>query len=236
MRTSAPALIIFDGYRGLHEGHATAAGGLEALIGSRVSTYWNYCLKGGDSLRARLDRALEWLEVRRNDITEINVIGLSMGCQIAVRFVNQASTTDASIEFGELVLVAPDPKYRPVGRDAEEIGSGTPSAFDEAEALWGNSGLAGPRFVAGLLDSANRMHRTRIVYCRSDGVAEWNANVELMVGGLPPGEGIELVEAIDGEEVSAGGMTIDLGAGNHESDVHDRLWESINFRQPLDPE
>jgi hypothetical protein len=128
-----------------------------------------------------------------------------------------------------LLLIAPDPKYRPVGRDAEEIQAGTSSAFEEAGALWGGRGLAGPRFVSGLADVANRMERIRIVYCRSDGVAEWSANVELMVDELLATTGIELIEAIDGEVVSTDDMTVDLGVGNPEVDVHDRLWESVIF-------
>jgi hypothetical protein len=73
------------------------------------------------------------------------------------------------------------------------------------------------------------MERIRIVYCRSDGVAEWSANVELMVDELLATTGIELIEAIDGEVVSTDDMTVDLGVGNPEVDVHDRLWESVIF-------
>ena len=229
VRTSGPDLVVFDGYRGRHDGDRTAAAGLKALLGCEDSTYWNNWSDRGDSLKKRFDRASEWLELRLGNITDVNVIGLSMGCQLAVRFVHHASIKAPSIEFGQLLLIAPDPKYRPVGRDAEEIKTGTSSAFEEAVALWGGSGLAGPRFVSGLADAANRMERTRIVYCRSDGVAEWSANVELMVDELPATTGIELIEAIDGEVVSTDDMTVDLGVGNPELDVHDRLWESIIF-------
>ena len=46
---------------------------------------------------------------------------------------------------------------------------------------------------------------------------------------LPVTTGIELIEAIDGEVVSTNDMTVDLGVGNPELDVHDRLWEAIGF-------
>ncbi|MBT4036826.1 MAG: hypothetical protein HN575_05225 [Actinobacteria bacterium] len=229
VRTSGPDLVVFDGYRGIHDGDRTAATGLEALLGCEDSTYWNNWSEHGDSLKRRFDRASAWLEVRLGDITHVNIIGFSMGCQLAVRFVHHASIRAPSIEYSQLLLIAPDPKYRPVGRDAEEIQAGTSSAFEEAGALWGGRGLAGPRFVSGLADVANRMERIRIVYCRSDGVAEWSANVELMVDELLATTGIELIEAIDGEVVSTDDMTVDLGVGNPEVDVHDRLWESVIF-------
>ena len=147
VRTSCPALVVCDGYRGLHDGDRTAAAGLTALLGCGDSTYWNNCSEPGDSLKRRFDRASAWLEVRLGNITEVNVIGLSMGCQLAVRFVHHASIKAPSIEFGQLVLIAPDPKYRPVERDVEEIKAGTSSAFEEAVALWGGSGLAGGQRV-----------------------------------------------------------------------------------------
>ncbi|MEE2769390.1 MAG: hypothetical protein VX833_09275 [Actinomycetota bacterium] len=229
MRTYGPALVVFDGYRGIHDGDRTAAAGLKALLGCEDSTYWNNWSEPGDSLKRRFDRASAWLEVRLGEISDVNVIGLSMGCQLAVRFVHHASIQMPSVEFGQLLLIAPDPKYRPVGKDVEEIKARTSSAFEEAAALWGGRGPAGPRFVSGLADAANRMERTRIVYCRSDGVAEWNTNVELMVDELPATTGIELIEAIDGDVVSTDDLTVDLGVGNPELDVHDRLWESIIF-------
>ena len=229
VKTSGSALVVFDGYRGLRDGDRTAGAGLKALLGCEDSTHWNNWSELGDSLKRRFDRASAWLEVRLGNITDVNVIGLSMGCQLAVRFVHHASIKASSIEFGQLLLIAPDPKYRPVGRDAEEIKTGTSSAFDEAVALWGGRGLAGPRFVSGLADAANRMERTRIVYCRSDGVAEWSSNVELMVDELTVTTGIELIEAIDGEVVSTDDMTVNLAAGNPELDVYDSLCESIIF-------
>ena len=119
VRTACPALVVFDGYRGRHDGDRTAAAGLTALLGCGDSTYWNNWSERGDSLKRRFDRASAWLKMRLGNITEVNVIGLSMGCQLAIRFVHHASIKAPSIEFGQLVLIAPDPKYRPVGRDAE---------------------------------------------------------------------------------------------------------------------
>ena len=75
VRTACPALVDFDGYRGLHDGDRTAAAGLTALLGCGDSTYWNNCSERGDSLERRFDRASAWLEVRLGNITEVNVIG-----------------------------------------------------------------------------------------------------------------------------------------------------------------
>jgi hypothetical protein len=229
VETSGVNLLVFDGYRGFHDDHRTAAASLKAVLGIEDFAYWNYWSRDGDSLKRRFDNASAWLEARVDDITDVNIIGLSMGCQLAIRFVHYASIKTPSIKFGQLLLIAPDPKYRPVGRDAEEIKAGITSAFEEAAELWESREPAGPRFVSGLIEAANRMERTRIIYCRSDGVAEWSANVELMVDELPATTDIELIEAIDGETVSTGDMTIDLGIRNPELDVHDRLWESIIF-------
>jgi len=122
VRTSCPALVVFDGYRGLHDGDRTVAASLKALLGCEDSTYWNNWSERGDSLKRRFDRASAWLEVRLGNITDVNVIGLSMGCQLAVRFVHHASIKAPSIEFGQLVLIAPDPKYRAVGRRRRDQG------------------------------------------------------------------------------------------------------------------
>jgi hypothetical protein len=97
-RTSYPALVVFDGYRGLHDGDRTAAASLKALLGCEDSTYWNNWSERGDSLKRRFDRASAWLEVRLGNITDINDVSCWRG-----RLVPAAGELNARL-FGSVGL------------------------------------------------------------------------------------------------------------------------------------
>lgn len=223
------ALFVFDGYRGANDVGQNAAASLSRLLGASVAVCWNKWLGSGESLSDRFLRATAWLEERSSHISQISAIGLSMGCQVAVRFSQQMSARYPPLCLDKLVLVAPDPKYRPVGRDVEEASAGISSAFDEAVGLWGSEGAAGPQFVSALADLTGHFADIRIIYCRSDGVTEWKNNVDLMIQELNLREGVDAIEATDGELLEGSDTTVDLRSVNLESDVHERLWSSVSF-------
>jgi hypothetical protein len=183
---------------------------------------WNNWAGPGDSLSRRVDRLLEWNTARRDRSTPVHLLALSMGCQVAVRVGQDLEAVD------DVVLVAPDPKARPVKRDVEETAVGVVSAFEEAQALWGGVAVPARPFTEALVALAARARRLRVICCRTDGVAEWDGNVDELVAALAVADGVELIEAVDGDIVTAAGVTVDLserGTG----DVHERLWSATHL-------
>ena len=67
-----------------------------------------------------------------------------------------------------------------------------------------------------------------MIYCRTDGVAEWEGNVESLVSDLEGVDRVQLIEAVDGERTDSFGVTVDLAAAAT-SDVHERLWSATTL-------
>lgn len=221
--------MVFTGYRGGDDEGPSPLVSFQAASGAECKTIWNRWAGPGDSLLDRLQRAMDSLDTDAADRAVLNVLACSMGCQLAARFLVDVLAMDSPPKVGEVLLVAPDPKHRRLRRDAEESAAGITSAYDEASELWGVSGPSGSHFVGALKDVAPAASTVRIVYAREDGVAEWDGNVEVMlaeVGSLP---GVKLIEAQDGEVVVEHGLAVDLGSGDHQTDVHDRLWGATRF-------
>jgi pimeloyl-ACP methyl ester carboxylesterase len=210
-----PVAVVLDGYRG-RQGEGS---GPLARLGPDQRTVRNYWTGSGDSLSGRVDRLLKWNAARSDASAPVHLLALSMGCQVAVRLGQDLEAVD------EVVLVAPDPKARPVERDSEEVADGVVSAFEEAQALWGGAAVPACPFTDALIALAKRARRMRVVYCRTDGVAEWDGNVDALVAGLVTVDGVELIEAVDGRVVTASGVTVDLSSGGP-GDVHQRLWSA----------
>ncbi len=208
---SETVTVVVGGYRG---GTSCESGPAAGLSGPTIHHNW---AGPADSLSNRVDRLLEWNTARVDPSAPVNLVALSMGCQVAVQ-VGQSIET-----VGEVLLVAPDPKARPVGRDAEETKAGTVSAFDEARELWSGTDVPAWPFTDAARTLATRAARLRIVCCRTDGVAEWDNNVDTFVDQLTTIDGVELIEAIDGAVVTEAGVTVDLSA-KATTDVHERLW------------
>ena len=213
-----PITLVVDGYRGRQDDRS---GPLESLDPG-ADVVWNEWVGPGDSLSGRLNRLVEWNADRSDPSTAVNVVGLSMGCQIAARF---SKRLDA---VGDVVLVAPDPKARPVARDETEVADGIVSAYQEAQQLWGGVAVPADAFAKSLVTLSARAKRVRIVYCATDGVAEWDGNVESLVSGLDGVDRVELIEAVDGERVDSFGATVDLSAAAA-GDVHERLWSATRL-------
>lgn len=211
--------VVLGGYRG----RQTEGSGPLAGVRLAQPIIWNDWAGNGDSLSGRVDRLLEWNASRADTSKPVHLLGLSMGCQIAVHFGQFLETVD------EVVLVAPDPKARPVKRDSEETAAGVVSAFDEAQALWGGAAVPANPFTEALVVLAAKARRLRIAFCRTDGVAEWEGNVDAFVAELATVDGAELIEGVDGHIVTASGVTVDLSAAGGEIDVHQRLWSATHL-------
>jgi len=147
-----------------------------------------------------------------------------MGCQLAVRFADQAISTRL---IGSMVLIAPDPKYRRCTQDEVETRRGDSSAFDEAKDLWGVTRGPGPEFVGALqrVASASRL-ACRILYCKDDEVAEWVGNGELMVRVLAKSPGVDPTEARRGSTIRDHGMSVSVGKTD---DIHEALGTAVRF-------
>ena len=210
--------VVVDGYRGRQDDGA----GPLASLGLDQPTVWNRWAGPGDSLCDRADRLVEWNAARGDRSTPVHLVALSMGCQVAVRLGEELDVVD------EVVLIAPDPKARPVDRDAAEEADGIVSAFREAQDLWDGAAVPAQPFAQALVALAARARRVRVVYCRTDGVAEWDRNVDALIAGLATVDGVRLIEAVDGETVTASGVTVDLSAGGT-TDVHERLWSATHL-------
>jgi pimeloyl-ACP methyl ester carboxylesterase len=208
--------VVLDGYRGRQR---AGSGPLEqfGLDHRVVRNDWV-----GPGLSDRADRLMEWNAVRGDTSTPVHLLALSMGCQVAVHVGQGLEVVD------EVVLVAPDPKARPGKRDSEEAAVGVVSAFQEAQALWGGVEVPARPFTDALIALAARARRLRVIYCRTDGVAEWDGNVDAFVAELATVDGAELIEAVDGGVVTASGVTVDLSDGGP-VDVHQRLWSATRL-------
>ena len=210
--------VVVGGYRG----RQNEGSGPLARVGLDRPIIWNDWTGPGDSLSDRADRLLEWNASRVDMSGPIHLLALSMGCQLAAHVGQFLENVD------EVVLVAPDPKARPVERDCEETAAGVVSAFEEAQALWGGVAAPADAFTGALISLAAGARRLRVVFCRTDGVAEWDGNVDAFVAKLATVDGVELIEAVDGGIVTASGVTVDLSTGG-EIDVHQRLWSATHF-------
>ena len=210
--------VVLGGYRGRQNGGSgpLARFGIDQLI------VWNDWTGPGDSLSSRVERLLQWNAARGDPAAPVHLLALSMGNHVAVHVAQNIDVV------GEVVLVAPDPKARPVGRDEQETSIGMASAFEEARAFWGGVEVPAVPFSSALVALASRARRLRVIYCRTDGVAEWKGNVDALVTGLATVDGVELIEAVDGETVVASGATVDLSAAGT-ADVHQRLWSATHL-------
>ncbi len=215
-RSSIPVAV--GGYRGRQ---AEGSGPL-ARLGLGRPTIWNEWAGPGDSLSDRVDRLLGWNADRRDASMPVHLLALSMGCQVAVRVGEHLEAV------GEVVLVAPDPKARPVKRDSEETAVGVVSAFEEAQALWDGAAVPARPFTEALVVLAARATRLRVICCRTDGVAEWDGNVDELVAELATVERVELIEAVDGDIVTGRSGTVDLSEGGT-GNVHQRLWSATHL-------
>ena len=189
----------------------------------------NQWKRPGDSLSDRFNRLTDWWNANNIQMPKLNILSFSMGCQLAVRFAENIYNTDSKLRLGEVVLVAPDPKARPVERDHEETASGTTSAYDEAKLLWSNKSQMLERFLDALVKMAIMADHIRIVLCRTDGVAVYANNVDYIVSHLNGIENVRIIIAEDGKIVNSHGVTIALTAPAGKYDVHDRLWNSVRI-------
>ncbi len=210
--------VVVDGFRGRQDDGP----GPGASLPRDQTIVRNSWTGPGDSLRDRLGRLVEWNAARGDKSAPVHLVALSMGCQVAVRLGQELDLVD------EVVLVAPDPKARLGDRDTAEAADGIVSAFREAQDLWDGAAVPSQPFAEALVALAARTRRVRVIYCRTDGVAEWDRNVDALVAELATIDGVRLIEAVDGETVSAFGVTVDLSAGET-TDVHQRLWSATHL-------
>lgn len=216
------AAIVFDGYRGSGLAPEAIASFLAANDMSRVDHLNRR--DGCETLADRAVRATRWLA--DSPAERLLVLGLSMGCQLAVQFSEAALLEGRRVDL--LVLVAPDPKFDENGRDRLERGRFGVSAFDEALELWPHARSAGPRFTdaLGRVASHPGTAATTIVVSRTDPVAVWPGNVEVMYRDLTGSSGVRWIEAAAGETVGDGTTTVTIAA---EEDVHTALGQRIRF-------
>lgn len=190
----------------------------------------------GDSLLRRWKRSERWLEAQADREVVYHILGYSMGCQLATRFAQGAlSRSGKRFRLGSLTLVAPDPTLRRTRQDKIEQGQGITSAFDEARVLWSTTESAGPAFVEALLQVADACEGLcRIVYCKSDAVAEWSDNVEIMARKLHGHTKVRWIETPVNEVVDEHGVRIRLDPTEVShidcaDPVHAALWYSLTL-------
>jgi len=185
----------------------------------------------GDSLETRYHRAVNWLSSQTSGSVELHILGHSMGCHMAVKFAHLAlMSTPASWRLGQLILSAPDPKYRRGPWDLIEERAGTTQAYDEARKLWNNESAAGAQFTdtLGLVSSALQ-DGCRVIYCKSDKVALWRQNVEITKSVLNSCSAIKWVEALPDALVDLHGIQVSLRADDiahieEANQYHEILW------------
>jgi hypothetical protein len=133
-----------------------------------------------ESLKDRWERAKKWLETSAISEQDIHIIAFSMGCHLAVKFVNELSNIH-ELQFGELFLLAPDPKYKRAAWDDQDDKRGERSAFDEARELWASDDMPpGQPFEQALAAVLHRFSRVRILSSLMDPVAVWPGNVAIL--------------------------------------------------------
>jgi len=218
MVSSSSVTVVVDGYRGRQD---DGSGPLANALVDHPAI-WNSWAGPDDSLCDRVERLLEWNTARGDRSTPVHLVASSMGCQVAVRIAEELEVID------EFILIAPDPKARPCDRDGAEDANGIVSAFREAQELWNGAAVPAQPFSEALVALAARTRLVRVVYCRSDGVAEWDGNVETLIAELAAVKGIRLIEAMDHQTVTASGLTVDLSAGGT-TDVHERMWSATHI-------
>jgi hypothetical protein len=160
-----------------------------AALGGLENCILNLCRGIGDSLLTRwqrLERILKCVSERK---AKVHILGYSMGCHIVVRFAHElCAINTGSISFGDLYLVAPDPKY--IRNDLDS----TESAYDEAQRLWNTTDVPGNTFALRLRTLPIRLScNVYLIYSKFDPVARWDANVETLVTQCA-GQGLEWKE------------------------------------------
>lgn len=135
-----------------------------------------------------------------------------MGCQLAVKFAHFAQTfASAQSHLGQLLLTAPDPKYRKGPWDLMEEQAGKTPAYEEASMLWGVKGAAGSPFTNTLGRVANAFRGgCRVVFCKNDAVAEWHQNVDIMKVTLNSCSAINWIEAMPAAVIESNGIRVSL--------------------------
>ena len=213
-------IVALDGYRGLHPVYS----GPLTSVAPDVEVTHNYFDGSNDTLLLRYKRLVEELRPIATTNGAVSLVALSMGCHLVAKLGDDLSALDG-IELRDVLLIAPDPKARPVDRDHDETAAGIVSAFEDARSLWGGAPVPADPFHASLARLTLQTSRTRVVYCRSDQVAQWEDNSELLVASLTALDQVHLIEAIDGQAVEEHGLTVDLRPGEG-TDPHGRLWDA----------
>lgn len=205
-------VVVFGGFRTTTLVGSRAVATLLNVLGVDEASHENVWNGRGDSLTQRYRRSANWLSSRAQGPVELHVLGHSMGCQLTVKFAHLADMAAAAEwRLGQLILTAPDPKYRRGTWDLKEEQAGETPAYDEASTLWAIDGAAGPHFTDTLgLVSGSFRGGCRVVFCKGDAVAEWHQNVEIMRSGLDSCSAIKWIEALHDAVVNLNGIRISL--------------------------
>jgi hypothetical protein len=178
----------------------------------------NIAQVGVDSLCSRWRRARGWIDQSSGQGDVVRVMGYSMGCHLAVKFADEARSTRT---VRDIWLIAPDPKFRENILDKID----PPSAFEQAQDLWGTCEAPGKAFCAAVKRLSESGHQIRVVCSRADTVAGWEGNVEVMRSECEKDRCCWYEVAV-GEGVECGGITFRLDPKRAEGEnwVHSQLF------------
>ena len=218
-------IIALDGYRGLHPVYSGPLLG----VAPDVDLRHNYFDGHDDTLLRRYRRLVDELEEIGRASRGVRLVALSMGCHLIAKLGEDPAALNG-IELRDILLIAPDPKARPVEKDHEETAAGNVSAFEDACALWCDAPAPAAPFRASLAKLTLQAGRTRVVYCRRDQVAQWENNTEFLIADLTEVQRVDLIEAVDGQVVERHELTVDLRPGEG-TDPHERLWDATRVFQ-----
>ncbi len=227
----ADLLVVFGGFRGSISIDDVPVFSFQKILGNDLVTHIDEYEESEDSLPKRLKTVIRFWSRESHSVNTLHVLAFSMGCHLAACFIDYVISSSQPVPIGHVLLVAVDPKFRPGAQDTHERALGIPSAFDEASQLWEDIDGPGMAFLETLKMISGEAASIRIVLCDSDGIAVRNNNVDHLVDACSNNNEIRLVEAKDGQHISAFNVSVDLSENSSETsdlEVHFRLWPAVS--------
>ena len=224
-------LVVFGGFRGGISSNDAPVISFQEILGGDFATYIDKYQDAEDSLSKRLKTVIKCWGNEFSSISTLHVLAFSMGCHLAGRFIDHVISSNNLVSIGHVLLVGVDPKFRPGAQDIHERTLGIDSAFDEASRLWEDIGAPGKAFTETLKKISVASESMRVVLCASDGITERNKNVDQLIAAFMNSDEIRMVEAIDGQHITAFNISVNLSEKNpetHDLDVHFRLWQAVS--------
>lgn len=224
-------LVVFGGFRGSISINDAPVISFQEVLGDDFVTYIDEYQDTEDSLSKRLKTVISLWGNEFSSISTLHVLAFSMGCHLAGRFIDHVMSSNNLVSIGHVLLVGVDPKFRPGAQDIHERTLGIESAFDEASRLWEDIGAAGKAFTETLKKISAEAVSMRVVLCDSDGITERNKNVDQLIAAFMNSDEIRMIEAIDGQDITAFNISVNLSKKSlktRDLDVHFRLWQAVS--------